>query len=187
MIGIINKLNRPFSRRPHCHITCGYRCNRTIYQGQVLFCVAEPFQWTSRHKSSTLFEWNRILTSITGNTNLSVLNGCCGKKIFWQGISKHRLTNLASLKLIINGNSNVCQCYVFRLSPEHLVGNFPKIGIAIHLEFRINWLHCAGRHHSTETEEQIVPTFRLCRLFCSFVLLCFWFSLKQLIWATQTL
>lgn len=102
-------------------------------------------------------------------------------------ISKGRLTNLASLKLIINGNSCICQHYVFRLSLERLRGNFPKIGTTIHLEFRINWLHRAGRHHSTETEEQVVATFRLCRLFCSFVLLCFWFSLKQLIWATQTL
>lgn len=79
MIGVIDKLNRPFSRRPRCHITCRYSCNRTIYQGRVLFCVAEPFQWTSRHKSSTLFEWNRILTSITGNTNLF-----CPKWLLWK-------------------------------------------------------------------------------------------------------
>lgn len=80
-------------------------------------------------------------------------------------------TNLASLKLIINGNSCVCRHYVFRLSLKHLgARGVPKIGTAIHLEFRMNWLHCAGRHHSTESEEQIVATFRLRRLFCSFAL-----------------
>lgn len=87
MIGII-KLNGPFSRQPHCHITCRYRCNRKIYQGQVLFCVAEPFQWTSRHKSSTLFDVSGTeswLVSLETPT-FSVLNGCCGKKIFFWAI-----------------------------------------------------------------------------------------------------